>query len=91
MKVSAESLASILSTICGRDVQVIKAPDEDSDDEVRLSDQTWIQVGHYYAIVFRKVNGQHLKQDVDNVYETLQALHRLDPDALVPQPDLLQF
>lgn len=90
-KITSAALALILATICGRPVEVIPAPDDESDDEVRISETTWVQVGGYYAIVFRKVNGRHLQQDCKNLYEVLEALRHLDPDCLVPNEDVLQF
>lgn len=90
-KIPSELLASFIAALCGRSVEVIKAPDDESDDEVRISDSTWVQVGGFYAIVFRKVNGRHLQQDCKNLYEVVEALRHLDPDCLVPSPSLLQF
>lgn len=91
MKVSVEQLAAFLTTLSGRPATIEKAVDESEDDVVRLNDHTWIQVGAFYAIVIRHIDGRHLSQDATNVYEIVKGLEHLDPDAIIPGPELVQF
>lgn len=91
MKITSTKLAEILSLICGRELTVVKAPDDESDDEVHINDQTHVQVGGYYAIVMRKVHGRMMTHDVHSLYDLIKTVERLDNEALVPPAHVLQF